>query len=435
MGGSSGNDTTKQTTKSEPWGPQTPYLKYGMDEATRLYQSAGPQYYPGSTVAGFSPTQQQAQQLGTSRALNGSQAMNNAQGFSNSVLGGGFSGDAGARGFANSALSGGYGGNQNAGDFANSLAGGAYGGDAGARNFANASMSGAYGGDAGARGFANASMSGAFGGDAGARGYVNDVMSGKYLNSDPYSDNVYQNIQSKVMPSVNSQFMGSGRYGSNLQTDTATRALTESYAPYASQQYQSGLDRMGQAASMSDAMYNNAYGRMAQGANMSNSMYNDAYGRMAAGAGMADSMYNQNLSNRLQGSGMANLMYNDAFSRMSQGAGMAQDMYNTDVANRFGAAGMAPMFAANDWTDINALSNIGGQQQQLAQQELNDAAARWDYYQQLPYNKLGQYQNNIGGNYGGTTVGKTQTPQPSMFQQAAGAGVGLLGSYLSGGIY
>ena len=183
MGSSSGNDTTKQTTKSEPWGPQAPYLKYGMDEATRLYQKAGPEYYPGSTVAGFSPTQQQAQQLGTNRALNGNASMKQAEAVNS------------------------------------------------------------------------------------------DFMSGKYLNSDPYSDQVYQNIQSKVLPSVNSQFMGSGRYGSNLQTDTATRALTESYAPYASQQYQQGLDRMGQAASM------------------------------------------------------------------------------------------APTFAANDWADINALSNIGGQQQ------------------------------------------------------------------------
>jgi hypothetical protein len=91
------------------------------------------------------------------------------------------------------------------------------------------------------------------------------------------------------------------------------------------------------------------------------------------------------------------------------------------------AASMAPTFAANDWTDINALSNIGGQQQQLGQQELNDAAARWDYYQQLPYNKLGQYQNNIGGNYGGTTVGKTSTPTPSMFQQVGGYVLGNAG--------
>ena len=247
MGGSSGSDTTKTTQKSDPWGPQAPYLKYGMDEATRLYQQQGPQYYPGSTVAGFSPTQQQAQQLGTQRALSGNASMKQAEGVNS------------------------------------------------------------------------------------------DFMSGKYLNSDPYSDQVFQNIQSKVMPSVNSQFMGSGRYGSNLQTDTATRALTESYSPYASQQYQQGLDRMGQAAAM------------------------------------------------------------------------------------------APVFAQNDWNDINALSNIGGQQQQLGQQELDDAAARWDYYQRLPYDKLGQYMNNIGGNYGGTVVGKTKTPQPSMFQQAAGYVLGNAG--------
>lgn len=247
MGGSSGGKQ-KTTTKQSPWAAQAPYLKYGMDEATRLYQQGGPQYYPGSTVAGFSDAQKAAQGMGTQRALSGSQ------------------------------------------DVAN------------------------------------------------ARGYTNDVLRGKYLNSDPYQDQVFQNVQSKVMPAVNSQFMGSGRYGSNMQTDTATRALTESYAPYASQQYQQGLDRMDWAA------------------------------------------------------------------------------------------GMAPTWAANDWQDINALNTIGGQQQQLGQQELNDAAARWDYYQRQPYDKLGQYMNNIGGNYGGTVVGKSPNNQPSMFSQIAGAGMGLLGA-------
>lgn len=320
MGGSSGgNEKTTQT--SSPWSSQAPYLKYGMSEAARLYQDAGPQYYPGSTVAGFSQEQNNAFNMGTQRAMNGSASMRNAEGFSNNVLGGGF------------------------------------------------------GGDAGAKNFANASMYGAFGGDAGARGYTNDVLSGKYLNSDPYSDSVFQNIQQKVTPAVNSQFMGSGRYGSNLHADTQTRALTEAYAPYASQQYQSGLDRMGQAAGMSDSMYNNAYGRMAGG------------------------------------------------------AGMAQDMYQQDVANRFGAAGMAPTFAANDYTDLGALEAIGQQKQGLGQQELNDAVQRWQYYQQLPYDKLGQFLNNIGGNYGGTVVGKTPSTQPSGWQQAAGAGLGLLGMF------
>jgi hypothetical protein len=96
------------------------------------------------------------------------------------------------------------------------------------------------------------------------------------------------------------------------------------------------------------------------------------------------------------------------------------------------AASMAPMFAANDYTDLGALEAIGQQKQQLGQQELNDATARWDYYNQLPYNKLGQFMNNIGGNYGGTIVGQTKTPtnQPSMFQQIAGGGLGLLGALM-----
>ncbi len=251
MGGSS-NDTQKTTSNqvSEPWKEQIPFLKYGMNEAARLYQQQGPQYYPGSTVAPFSAEQNQAFGLGTQRALGGNQSMRMAEGFGQ------------------------------------------------------------------------------------------DVMSGKYLNN-PYNDQVFDNIKSQVMPAVNANFMGSGRYGSGLHGDTMTRALTESYAPFASQNWNMGLDRMGQAANM------------------------------------------------------------------------------------------APIFAANDYTDLAALESIGQQKQQLGQSELNDAAARWDYYQQLPYNKLGQYLNNIGGNYGGTVVGTTRTPtnQPSMFQQAAGAGLGLLGLF------
>ena len=249
MGGSSDNNSKTTTTqKSEPWSDQIPFLKYGMNEAARLYQQDGPQYYPGSTVAPFSAEQNQAFNLGTQRALQGNATMDQAEGF------------------------------------------------------------------------------------------TRDMMGGKYLNSDPYQDQVFQNVQSKVMPAVNSNFMNSGRYGSGLHADTMTRALTESYAPYASQQYQSGLDRMGQAASM------------------------------------------------------------------------------------------APTFAANDYTDLGALEAIGQQKQQLGQSELNDAVNRWDYYNQLPYNKLGQFLNNIGGNYGGTVVGTSKTPQPSMFQQVVGGGLGLLGT-------
>ena len=142
--------STKQATStstSEPPAFQKPYIQKGMNAAEQLYNSSGPSYFPGSTVAGFAPEQEQSFQMGGQHAR-----------------------------------------------------------DAGRFN--------------------------------------SDMLSGKYLNSDPYSDQVFNNIQQKVLPSVNSQFMGAGRSGSGLHGDTLTRALTESYSPYASAQYQTGLDRM-----------------------------------------------------------------------------------------------------------------------------------------------------------------------------------------------
>ena len=245
--------STKQatsTSNTEPWKEQQPYIKQGMSEAKKLYEGPSPQYFPQSTVAGFSPEQQQAQQMGTQRATQGNAGMGIAQ------------------------------------------------------------------------------------------GYNNDVLQGKYLNSNPYQDDVFANIQSRVMPSVNSQFMGSGRTGSNMQGDTLTRALTESYAPFASQNYQYGLGQM------------------------------------------------------------------DAAANRSQ------------------------MFADNDYKDIDRLAGIGQEKQGLAQNELQDSINRHNYYQDLPANRLQQYQGFIGGNYGGTTTSQTPYQKPSIWSQLGGAalsGGGLLG--------
>ena len=50
--------TITQTTAPSAFAE--PFLKYGMQEAKDLYQSARPQYYPKSTVVGFSPETQMA---------------------------------------------------------------------------------------------------------------------------------------------------------------------------------------------------------------------------------------------------------------------------------------------------------------------------------------------------------------------------------------
>ena len=54
-----GSTQTIQSSVGAPSFAQ-PFIKYGMQEAKNLYQSGAPQYYPSSTVVGFSPETQQA---------------------------------------------------------------------------------------------------------------------------------------------------------------------------------------------------------------------------------------------------------------------------------------------------------------------------------------------------------------------------------------
>jgi hypothetical protein len=236
------------TNTSEPWAEQKPYITQGLAEAKKIYDSQGPSYFPGSTVAGFSPEQNQAFDLTRARATNGNATMGAAENWARNAIGGAYSGD-------------------------------------------------------------------------------------------PYQGQVFNNMASQIRPAVNANFSSAGRYGSGAHTESMTRALTDSFAPYASQMYQQGLDRMQ------------------------------------------------------------------------------------------GAAGMAPTFAANDYADIGALGDVGRQRQMLAQLELDDARARYDYAQDLPANKLGQYMGFVGGNYGGTTTSSQPYYKPSLFSQLAGGALSLGGLF------
>ena len=53
-----------QTTRSEPWEQQKPYLERGFEFTEDLYRSGAlnPAYYGGQTVAGFTPAQKAAQE-------------------------------------------------------------------------------------------------------------------------------------------------------------------------------------------------------------------------------------------------------------------------------------------------------------------------------------------------------------------------------------
>lgn len=69
--------TSTQTTQIDP--TIQPYLKYGLEEAQRLYQSGGPQYYQGQTYVGPSDATQTGIQALQARAQAGNPLLGAAQ--------------------------------------------------------------------------------------------------------------------------------------------------------------------------------------------------------------------------------------------------------------------------------------------------------------------------------------------------------------------
>lgn len=88
---SKGGTKTVQTQSSVPEFIQ-PFYTRGLEEAGRLYDAQGPDYYPGSTVVGMAPETQQALSMARDRALAGSPLTQSAQGYTQNVLGGQFLG-------------------------------------------------------------------------------------------------------------------------------------------------------------------------------------------------------------------------------------------------------------------------------------------------------------------------------------------------------
>ncbi|OAE37638.1 hypothetical protein [Agrobacterium tumefaciens] len=78
---------TTQNTTTTPWSGVQPYIKDSLSQAQKLYQS-GNGYYPESTVAPLSSQSQQAIDLTTQRATNGSPLQTAAQGNATSTLNG-----------------------------------------------------------------------------------------------------------------------------------------------------------------------------------------------------------------------------------------------------------------------------------------------------------------------------------------------------------
>lgn len=91
MGSSSPQPVQSTTTQNTaPWSEQQPYLKQGLSEYQRLYNSAQPQFYPGQTYANPDPATTAALNATESRAVNGNPIVGQAQGETSKILSGAY---------------------------------------------------------------------------------------------------------------------------------------------------------------------------------------------------------------------------------------------------------------------------------------------------------------------------------------------------------
>lgn len=110
-------------------------------------------------------------------------------------------------------------------------------------------------------------------------------------------------------------------------------------------------------------------------------------------------------------------------ARQQQALGMGLDLYEAERARQQAAIGAAPGLAAQDYTDIAQLAQVGQAAEGYQQAALQDAIQRFNYQQQAPYAALQSFLSSSFGAPQGM-----QTVQPSYSNPLAG----ILGTALAG---
>jgi hypothetical protein len=124
------------------------------------------------------------------------------------------------------------------------------------------------------------------------------------------------------------------------------------------------------------------------------------------------------------------------------GIGALGDIYGDQTRAQLGAAQLAPQAGQLDYQNIDQLMRAGAISEDQAQRMMDAERQRFDFYQQAPWQSLGQYSNIVNQMPAGlgTTIGTPPSGSRAagaMGGAMAGAGAGsMLGPWgaLGGGI-
>lgn len=426
MGSSKTSGTTK--TVSEPWGDQKPYLsggsaeRYGWNipgvfpEAAQMYLSGGmsPEYYQGGTVAGQSPYTQNAIKMQAERAMNGNQLMNDLTGAANSIFTG--------QSFWNDADKNGYDTLKNLADSPNMQNG--ISGNTGydiltrlAGSKGTAGIEGNSGLDTLKQLMAENDMAGIKGNTA-----LEQLTGMGDANAEnPWLDKMYQRANSQQQAALNSQFSGSGRYGSGAHTASAADASGNLAADIYGNAYENDANRRLQANQSAAQLYGNYADAGAERQSNNAQSYANMWGT-----------FDQNNADRqLNAATNSGNLYNSAMQsnadRQLDAAKSAGGLWNDYVGTIAGNLGAGQSLANQGYTDAAMLGEAGSALDDYNQNLINADIDRWNYNQNRDLQALSNYNQFIQGNYGGTSTSTGKT------NGGSGSRVGgLLGGALAG---
>lgn len=429
-GGGSKNQTI--TTTNQPPAYLLPYLQNAASGATSVYNSGGPQYFPGQTLAPQSQATQDALQGIIARAKTGSPLVSTAQNYVQQGLQQPISSNLGS--VSNPYASSVYNGsatNPYATPVATNQATNPYATPVNANMGANPYATAVTSGTQAQNPYASASNP--FGGD-----------------TNPYLDQTFQHALQQAQSGVESQYARAGRNigaSAPVMGDIASQLATQIYAPaYENErnrqlQYQTQLNDIGSGAFENQQARQLQSGLAAQGIGANTFNQQGSQNLQAALAGQSigaqgyENARSQGLQAALAGQGIGANTFDQSQAQQlqaalagqnigAQGFENSQNRQLSDLQSQRSfmdsLLGYASPLAAQDYANLAQLQGAGANQDLYAQQQINDAMNRWNYNQNLPTQTTNNYINQLSqlaGNAGGTT---TQS-QPQYQNQWANA--------------
>lgn len=452
-----------QTQEASPWGGQQPFLQDIFRQAQGQFQAGPQQYYPGQTVAPFSPQTQMAMDMTTQRAMGGDPSQ---QAFGNYLTGAlnqqnlnpyqiaqGFQGAAGGMPMAQQMLAGAGqpGGGQGAGveaiglPEASQFAGGAVGPYAqqlqGMTGYGTLGEAGQFFDQPGALPAALQESAGQLGATAG----------GQYLGSNPYLDQMYttganriqEQFAEDILPQIQGQFGAAGRTGSGAQALMQGRAAGDVagelaglygdiYAPAyeaergRQEQATQALGNLGLGSGQLDLSQRGTAADLYTGERGLGQQAAQAAGQLGLGGGqLAADLYGMGLQGDISRGGQQ-IQAGQALGQLGLGGleGMG-GLYGDIGQQQFRAGTLTPTYQGMQYGDIDRLMGVGGQTEDQTQRLMQAAMDRWNFAQQAPGQALGQYSNLIYGLPSG--YGTETTTAPGGSRVAGGVGGAMAG--------